>query len=306
MDLKLKKRDRICFLGDSITAHGIWEAEVIEYFLQNCKDLETEFYNCGISGSQGRYAEIKNRLYCDFFNYFPKYAVILFGANDVGRHLYDPDAVTEERIAEREARVDGYRETLERLVYLCRKRDVTPIICTPTPYDEYNDPPKRPWNVDGGLLRFASVAADVAKKHSLLLIDMRKTFIEHMSERPIAPDRLHPNEYGYHLMAETFLCAVGAKDSIEPDKKCVLSEKNRRRFEIEDILRDLIFVDRDYMGWQYEARSYSLPHRKALLKKRIAKDDRDFSAVYRRYVKYADIKDELQGELLKRTAEMYK
>ena len=305
MNIKLGKRDRICFLGDSITAHGIWEAEVIEYFLQNYKSKKTEFFNCGISGSQGRYAELKNRLYCDFLNYFPRYAVILFGANDVGRYLYDPDRENPDWIAQRESRPEEYRAALESLVKLCKRRGITPIICTPTPYDEYNDPPVRQWNIDEGLKRFADVAADTAKKHGLLLVDMRKTFLDHIKERPVCGDRLHPNEYGYHLMAETFLVAVGAKDRIEPDKKCVLSEKNRLRFEIEDILRDIIFVDRDYMGWQYEEKSYSVQHRKALLKKRIEEETRDLSCVLQRYMKYADVKDELQGELLKRTIGMY-
>ena len=60
------------------------------------------------------------------------------------------------------------------------------------------------------------------------------------------------------------------------------------------------------MGWQYEEKSFSLQRRKALLKKRIESDPRDFSRVLKTYVKYADVKDELQGELLKRTIEMYK
>lgn len=306
MRIDLKKQDRICFLGDSITAHGIWEAEVIEFFLQNCKELEIEFYNCGISGSQGRYAELKGRLYCDFLNYFPRYAVILFGANDVGRHLYDPAKETPERIKEREDRVVGYEATLRRLVDVCRERGITPIICTPTPYDEFNDPPERPWRIDEGLSKFAGAAKRVAEENGLLLIDMRDVFIEHIKERPICEDRLHPNAYGYHLMAEKFLFGIGAKDRIEPDKPCVLSEKNKQRFEVEDILRDIIFVDRDYMGWQYDEKSYSLRRRKILLKKRIENDPRDFSRVLKTYVQYADVKDELQGELLKRTIGMYK
>ncbi|MBO4217076.1 MAG: SGNH/GDSL hydrolase family protein [Clostridia bacterium] len=306
MKIELKKQDRICFLGDSITAHGIWEAEVIEYFLQNRRELGIEFFNCGISGSQGRYAELKGRLYCDFLNYFPRYVVILFGANDVGRHLYDPAKETPELIKEREDRVVGYGAALRRIVCVCRERGITPIICTPTPYDEYNDPPEQPWNIDEGLSKFADAAREIAEENGLLLIDMRALFVEHIKERPICVDRLHPNAYGYHLMAEKFLFDIGAKDSIEPDRIPVISEKNKKRFEVEDILRDIIFVDRDYMGWQYEEKSFSLQRRKALLKKRIESDPRDFSRVLKTYVKYADVKDELQGELLKRTIEMYK
>lgn len=34
MKLELGLRDRICFFGDSITAHGYWVAEVFEYFIK--------------------------------------------------------------------------------------------------------------------------------------------------------------------------------------------------------------------------------------------------------------------------------
>ena len=101
MKIDFKRRDRVCFLGDSITAHGIWEAEVIEYFLEHYPELEIEFFNCGISGTSGREAELKNRLYTDFFNFFPQYAVIMFGMNDMARWLYDPATETPERIERR-------------------------------------------------------------------------------------------------------------------------------------------------------------------------------------------------------------
>ena len=305
MKIGLEKHDRICFLGDSITAHGIWESEVVEYFLGNYRDLEIEFYNCGISGTQGRNAELKNRLYCDFLNYFPRYAVILFGANDVPRRLYDPDKETEERIAEREARVAEYETTLTRLTDICAKRGITPIICTPTPFDEYNDPPARPWNIDAAMKYCADTAARIAKEKRLLLIDMRDALLRRIGERPICADRLHPNDYGYHLMAERFLVGIGAKEAEEPDKAVTLSERNVRRFEIEDILRDIMAVEFDFMGWQYEAKQPPLRRRKQLLKEWIARDARDFSRLYKRYLKYADKRDELRGELLRRTFGMY-
>lgn len=47
MKLKLDKNDRICFLGDSITADGIWVAEIIEYFIKHYPELKIGFYNCG-------------------------------------------------------------------------------------------------------------------------------------------------------------------------------------------------------------------------------------------------------------------
>ncbi len=304
MKIDLKKRDRVCFLGDSITAHGFWEAEVAEYFLQNYPELEIGFFNCGISGTTAREAELKNRLYVDFFNYFPKYAVIMFGMNDMAHWLYDPAHETPERIATREARAAEYPSSIRRLVALCRERDVTPILCTPTPYDDYGDNAEKSWGFDKVLEKAADEVRKIAEGEGLLLIDMRQILIDRMDEKPIRDDRAHPNKYGYHLMAEKFLYDIGAKDKIEPEKDCVVSYKNLQRFEIEDIIRDIMFVEFNYMGWQY-AKSFSLPYRKALLNKRIDGEVRDFNEVYKNYMAYADVLTELQGELLKRTVEMY-
>ena len=305
MKINFNTRDRICFLGDSITAHGFWEAEVIEYFLQNYPELKIEFYNCGISGSQGRRAEEKNRLWCDFLNFFPQYAVIMFGANDVETYLYDPKTETPERIERRRHKLEDYDDTLQNLIDICKNRGIVPIICTPTPYDEYNDfQTDCRTGADSALSYCADVAKKAADRNGLLLCDMRSIIMDHIFEKPMREDRLHPNLYGYHLMAEQFLVSIGAKDTAEPEKAVKISEKNKLRFEIEDILRDLLFVERDYMGWQREA-SYAMSYRKRLLGERIKTETRDFSQVLKNYNEYADIKDELYGELIKRTAEMY-
>ena len=60
MRLQLEKHDRICFLGDSITAAGLWMKEVAQWFLDNKSELEIGLYNCGISGARGREKNIKN------------------------------------------------------------------------------------------------------------------------------------------------------------------------------------------------------------------------------------------------------
>lgn len=98
MKLKLDKNDRICFLGDSITADGIWVAEIIEYFIKHYPEQKIGFYNCGISGTRGYRANEANRLYCDCFNLYPKYVVIMFGMNDAEPQLYNPREETEDRI----------------------------------------------------------------------------------------------------------------------------------------------------------------------------------------------------------------
>ena len=305
MKLELNVRDRICFFGDSITAHGIWEAEVVEYFLQHYPELKVEFYNCGISGTKGKNAEEKNRMWCDFLNFFPRYAVIMFGVNDVETILYDKNLETPERIARRRGLLEEYDGTIRRIVDVCKSRGIVPILCTPTPYDEINDfGTDVRTGADGALSYCADVVRKTAEENDIILCDMRKVLVDHIAEKPLREDRTHPTLYGYHLMAEQFLASIGAKDKIEADKVVEISEKNKLRFEIEDILRDLLFVERNYMGWQKEA-SYAMSYRKRLLGEQIKKEKRDFSQVLKNYNEYADIKDELYGELIRRTAAMY-
>ena len=42
-----KKNDIVCFLGDSITAKGLWMAEVYQSIRKTCA---VKCYNCGVSG----------------------------------------------------------------------------------------------------------------------------------------------------------------------------------------------------------------------------------------------------------------
>ena len=229
----------------------------------------------------------------------------MFGMNDVGKWLYDPALETPERIERRKQRAEGYRNTLKNLIDICRERDITPIICTPTPFNEYGEYESVSWGIDRVLEDFSSTAKQISEENGLLLVDMRRMLLRHLSEKPLCDDRTHPNKYGYHLMAEKFLFDIGAKEKIEPEKECIISDKNAKRFEIEDILRDIMFIERNYTGWQYKE-SHSLPYRKAQLNKMAKNEKRDFKKAFANYNKYADVKDELQAELIKRTIELYK
>ena len=250
MKLNLNKRDRICFLGDSITANGTWIKEITEYFLKNFPELETEFYNSGIPGSKGFEANIKNRLYTDCFHLFPKYVVIMFGMNDVLIHLYNPKCSEKDKITKREERLAGYRFTLETITDYCKKEGATPIICSPTVYDEYNDLDGENDFADIALKTLRDIAKEFAIENELIFVDMYQMIYDHISEKPVSEDRVHPNDYGHHLMAEAFLCAIGAKDKPEIEKVCTISQKNQKRFETEQKIRTVMFFERDCMLWQ--------------------------------------------------------
>ena len=306
MKINLEKHDRISFFGDSITAHGMWIREVAEYFVQKYPELEIGIYNSGIAGSRASGANLKDRMYCDCLQMFPKYVVVMFGMNDVEYNLHGSEDPAE--IEKMNKSIASYPDSLKNIIKICKESGATPIICSPTPFDAYNDSPtENQIDTDRDLQGFAEIAKRTAEENGLLYIDMRDAIFSHIDEKPVSEDRVHPNEYGHHLMAERFLCAIGAKETEEPDKVVEISEKNQKRFEIEQILRKLMFVDRDGMLWQFEDYNRPLEERKELLAKTAKKLDNDFwHLVNNNYVKYADFKDELRGELVRLTLEMYK
>lgn len=303
MNISLNKGDRICFLGDSITANGGYIAEIFEYFKNNYSELEVGFYNCGISGARGYEFNLKNRMFCDCLSYFPKYISVMFGVNDSHPWLYNPDNNDADREEAKKKQNELYPKTLERIVQFCGQYGIIPIICTPTPYDEYNDLPSDNIYLNTHALSYyADAARNIAKKYNLLLVDMHKVLIEHMKKKPIGDDRFHPNELGHHLMAEQFLCTIGAKQDLE-ENPIVLSEINKERHEIERRIRKLMYVERDGAGFQH-TKSLTVLERKEIIQKRIA-ENAISAQLAENYFDDIDILDELRGELLEKTLAMY-
>ena len=303
MRLELSEVDRICFLGDSITADGRWIAEIYEFFIRNIPDLKIRLFNCGIAGSRGCQANLKDRLYCDCFNYFPKYTVVMFGMNDIKPWMYNPDCTEPNKEEEREEALEIYEETLENIISLCRKNGSIPIICSPTPYDEYTVQEHENWYANTPLFTCRDVAERVAKKHELIFVDMHTAFMDRMDRCPVGEDRIHPNDFGHHLMAETFLTAVGLKDDFDEDGTVEISPKNKARYEAEYIIRRIMYIERDGMLWQFEP-DKPLDERKRLVKERMHESEY-FENTANIYFDNIDHLDARRGDLVKKTMEMY-
>lgn len=309
MKIELSKLDRICFLGDSITADGRWIAEIFEYFAKNYPEKEIEFYNCGISATCGCDADLKNRLFVDCFNHFPKYVVIMFGMNDIGRSLYSPDCEEPDKEALKKERIEKLFAGVSDAIEKCKRIGATPILCSPTPYDEYNDCEEPNLCCDSGLLAVADRLSALAEKLGLIYIDMHSPLIKFMDKKPIGPDRVHPNDFGHHLMAERFLCAIGAKECEEPDTTFEWSGTNKARFDAEQKIRNLFFLERAYLGWQH-APSMPVAQRIELVKEKevemLQSGNGWFSDLTSWYIRDVDHVDEIRGEILRLTKEMYK
>lgn len=306
MKIDLKKRDRVCFFGDSITADGLWIKEISEYFKNSFSQLEIGFYNCGIAGTKAFGANVKDRIYTDLLKFFPKYVVVMFGMNDIWVDLYAENCKVPKNVELREKKLESYPKNLEYIIEMCLKYGAEPIICSPTIYDEYCDKEKENCFADSAMKKASEYAQKVAVKHGLLYIDMRKALLDNISKNPINDDRVHPNEFGHHLMAQSFLKGIGAIDEINPDKMPKYSEINEKRFLTEQKLRNIELIESCIMGWQFEP-DMTVEERKKKIAKRIAENPKDewFKSVSKPYLENVDFKAPLLGELVKLTLKMY-
>lgn len=305
MKIELNKHDRICCLGASIFQNGQWIAEVFEYFKEHFPELEIGFYNCGIAGTTSWHALSKDRLYADCLHLAPKYVVFGFGMNDIGRHLYVSDDA--KMLIQRQERIDQFKDAMTELLEACKQAGAVPILCSVTPYDEYNEPDAETTvGLDKGSEKLANEIEKMAAENNLLFIDMRKILMKYMDRKPIGRDRVHPNKLGQHLMAECFLCAIGAKEQEEPDKVIELQGKSEARFQTEQKLRRIMFVERQLMGWQNKDEVYTLAERKDLVRQRLEKEEAEWiKGLLRDYLDSGDFKEELRGELVRQTIQMY-
>lgn len=304
MKLQLNKYDRICFFGDSITSEGLWIAEVMDYFKDNYPQLNISMFNCGICGSRAGDAHLKDRIYGDCLIYNPKYVVIMFGMNDV-EYFCHGTGNDEDKQKIKKA-FEDYPKNLLNIINTVKKSGATPIICSPTPYDEVSDVPELVRKgTDDDLKLFAGICKKIAHENGLIFVDMRSAVADKINNNPIRDDRVHPNHYGYHLMAQRFLTAIGAKQTEQPDNVWEMSPLNKKRFDKEQKLRLVMFVEHNGMLWQYEDFSRPVEEKKQIAKQKLRCFEGDWwREVETTYQEYADKIDELRSNIVKYTFDM--
>lgn len=260
MDI-FEKNSTVCFLGDSITARGHWEARIFDYYAENFADRRVKFYNCGVPG--GRAITAIPRLQCDVFNRNPTHIVLMFGMNDCAYYLYEEGKVLNaEEKAWKEETKKQYMESMRCICNEIIKRNIKLILCTPTPYDEEQICETTVCRCDSVLADFSEKIRALSTELNVPLVDFRKEFCavtekvraENKNNNLISPDRVHPDTVGMEVMADIFLKSQGLERSLdlnfsEWQKRAEIpySDKNSKRFEIEKNLRSLSYIDWDYI-----------------------------------------------------------
>lgn len=194
----------IVFLGDSISQLGIYPNELqLWYALKYPRDKRI-IYNAGMAGDQAKNAVL--RLQQDVLCFKPDHVYILFGINDIQRHLYRNDT-WEIYAAQRQKAIREYYDSMSKLVELLRRHNIAVTLLSPSPYDQYSAlPHPSEGNInDEGLSKVTTELFRLSKEKNIPLIDIFSPMTVLLKKYPglqlCGSDRIHPLSNGQRLMA---------------------------------------------------------------------------------------------------------
>jgi isoamyl acetate esterase len=202
----LKQGEKIIFLGDSITQGGGGAKGYITVIKNTLgtqhMDLGIELVNAGISGN--KVPDLQRRLENDVLAKKPTLVVIYIGINDVWHGEKDPTKGTPK---------DKFEEGLKEIIGKIQSAGPRVVLCTPTVIGEKTGGANP---LDAKLDEYADVSRKIAKEMKIPLCDLRQAFVDYLKSnnaenkerRVLTADRVHLNEAGNKLVAETMLKTI--------------------------------------------------------------------------------------------------
>lgn len=201
----MQKKTKIIFFGDSITELGVKPGGYVQRVDSLCrtegKGGDYEFLGAGIGGN--KVYDLYLRMEEDVLAKNPDVVVIYVGVNDVWHKTMfgtgtDPDKFEK-----------FYQAILNKL----KVKNIKAVLCTPAVVGEKNDMSNP---LDGDLNRYSNIIREIAKKNSLPLVDLRKTFVDHLKNNNpkneekniLTYDRVHMNDKGNQIIAEQMWSAI--------------------------------------------------------------------------------------------------
>lgn len=213
--------ERVCWIGDSITQSGLWHSHVSLFHRTRFPDVDCAWINCGLSGDSA--AGAMRRFEWDIAPQRPTVAVLMFGMNDVARHLYGPDAADDIRLAQRRDAITAHERTMsalaDRLVALGAR-----LICvSPSIYDDTGrQQVANLVGVDRALATCGDAARALADRHGGGFIDLHTPMAacnavlqqSDPNASIVGTDRVHPGPPGHLFMAYHVLRGLGATATV--------------------------------------------------------------------------------------------
>ncbi len=214
--------DRVAFFGDSLTHAGSYHRFIRNYYFTRYPGIDLKTFNCGNGGDSARGALF--RMDFDLFNFQPNKVYVLFGMNDVDRYCYGTDHPDPQNLANREAALKIYAESMETLVRRLQDAEIKEIVLiSPTPYEE--EAVMEEVNLKGtfrALHRCMEINERLAERYGCSTVDLLNPMLElnrRMRETdPSAslagPDRVHPTTLGHAVMAYWILRAQNVPKNV--------------------------------------------------------------------------------------------
>lgn len=259
-------RERVAFLGDSITAFNHYIAEV-QLYMDCARGADAPYFmNCGTAGDGVSGAQ--DRIDCDLMTMRPDRVIVMLGMNDNAYDSWTDSSYTPAMRQRHERRLAAYEKGMSDLVDKLLARGLKVDVMTPSPYDEYSTDLKRPARPNAnevGLSDFAEACRRITASKGLGLVEVHSpmTAIERERRTDLhysGNDRIHPGRSGNRFIAAAILAAAGEVPAsvLTVDGVDALFQKDTRmqslrnalapvRKEMERI-RALVYCDRFVKG----------------------------------------------------------
>ena len=205
--IKLKKGDRIVFLGDSITEGGVgpkgYVTLVKNALAEKRKSLGVAVIGAGVSGN--KVPDLQNRLERDVLKKSPTLVFIYIGINDVWHGENNPNSGTSK---------EAFEAGLKDIVGKIKATGAKVVLCTPSVIGEKTDGGN---SLDAKLDEYSDITRKVAKATKSTLCDLRREFLDHLKKNNadnkdsgvLTGDRVHLNDAGNRFVADTMLKTLG-------------------------------------------------------------------------------------------------
>jgi lysophospholipase L1-like esterase len=195
-----ERKQRIVFLGDSITQAGVDPNGYITVLkglvAEKGLDKKYEMIGAGISGN--KVTDLFLRLDTDVVAQKPSTVVIWIGVNDVWHKKSGTG--TDPRT---------FEKFYELIIAKLQKKKAKVILCTPAAIGEKSDGTNEQ---DADLNKYADIIRNLAQKNNCGLVDLRKLFVDYdvtnnkedKESGILTSDGVHLNDTGNRFVADEF------------------------------------------------------------------------------------------------------
>ncbi|GAC1418781.1 MAG: SGNH/GDSL hydrolase family protein [Flavisolibacter sp.] len=200
-----QKKKKILFFGDSITQMGVQANGYITRLslLADQRNLSShyDFVGAGIGGN--KVYDLYLRMDEDVLSKNPDVVVIYIGVNDVW-HKASYGTGTDP---------DKFEKFYNAIIKKLKAKNISIYLCTPAVIGEKTDYTNEQ---DGDLNKYSVIVRKVASDNNCGLIDLRQVFLDYLKKNNpknlekgiLTTDRVHLNEMGNNLVAETIFSVL--------------------------------------------------------------------------------------------------